>query len=196
MCLIHVGCTHVVINRSMACIPMAIGLVLNPTTINALLRQGTWLTRPDPRPQIESTIAGFLIDRWSYIALANCSWAPQLCAGFIKPFSWLGCLRSSSFCVMVSLSCTTYPGKPEYTEEKHCREYPKLLDCSLFGPFTKMQHCSSQYIFVLKQVPRGFSIEWNKTSFKLSRIVAKKFLLPKILQYKCIWIASWTIHPH
>ena len=56
MGLNHVGCTHVVINRSMVRIPMDIGLVLNPTTINALLRQGTWLTRPDPRPQIESTL--------------------------------------------------------------------------------------------------------------------------------------------
>ena len=58
-----------------------------PLTI-AWPRQGTWLTRPAPQPQRERIpYTGFLIDRWSYIALAHCPKVPQLCASSIKPFS-------------------------------------------------------------------------------------------------------------
>ena len=32
-------------------------LFLTPTLTIASLRQGTWLTRPDPQPQIESTLS-------------------------------------------------------------------------------------------------------------------------------------------
>ena len=45
--------------------------VFSPTTPIALPRQDTRLTRPDPRPQVESTLHwGPVINRWSYVSLA------------------------------------------------------------------------------------------------------------------------------
>ena len=71
----------------------AVGLAIpffTPTTTIALLRQGTWLTRPDPWPQIEGTLY-WVPEFTGGAGLLHMSSTTLCQLSSIKPFSRLGC---------------------------------------------------------------------------------------------------------
>ena len=73
-------------------------IVLTPTMTIASPRQGTWLTRPDPWPQIESTLCW--VPDWQVELCCTEArlWVPQLCVSSIKPFYRLGLAPFLSLC--------------------------------------------------------------------------------------------------
>ena len=69
------------------CVPF-----LTPIPPSASPRQGTRLARWAPRPHVrgEALSRGSCFSRWSYFALAQCLWVPQLWASSIKPHFSVG----------------------------------------------------------------------------------------------------------
>ena len=60
------------------------------TTPSASPRQGTWLTRPDPRPEIEGTLHVVPVKQVEPSCIGLMPVRTMLCASSIKPFSWFG----------------------------------------------------------------------------------------------------------
>ena len=134
-------------------------LFLFPTTTFSSPRQGTWLTRPGPRPQIESTLTGFLIDRWSYIALAYCPCVQQLCASYIKPFSRWGRLFLSltdSLVYRSILIVTVETGVPRGKPQQRLLGYlANSIPAVLEFPLSPVQLCTTCNKFEKKKDRRS-----------------------------------------